>query len=152
MEGGTNAMSCATKGHSLPGSAIPATGGAAAQREVDSFYHLSGCTLSGKACRGTACFAARHLNPERWTQAITQEPRVYCLGQCFVAPSISDGDPRPNVAIHARQGIVLERLVRGGTRTLDAYGGYRTLEKALARRREEIVDAVERSGLRGRGG
>jgi NADH:ubiquinone oxidoreductase subunit F (NADH-binding) len=131
---------------------IPTTAGAAAQREVDSFYHLSGYSLSGKACRGTACFAARHLNPERWAQAITQEPRVYCLGQCFVAPSISNGDPRPNVAIHARHGIVLERLACGGARTLDAYGGYRTLEKALTRRREEIVDAVEISGLRGRGG
>jgi NADH:ubiquinone oxidoreductase subunit F (NADH-binding) len=134
------------------GSTIPATAGAAAQREVDSFYHLSGCSLSGKACRGTACFAARHLNPKRWAQAATQEPRVYCLGQCFIAPSISNGDPRPNVAIHARQGIVLERLARVRARTLDAYGGYRTFEKALTQRREEIVGAVEISGLRGRGG
>jgi NADH:ubiquinone oxidoreductase subunit F (NADH-binding) len=141
----------AMKAHFPPGLPVPDTT-AAAQREVDSFYHLAGCTLSGKACRGTACFAARHLNPERWAQAITQEPRVYCLGQCFVAPSISNGDPRPNVAIHARHGIVLERLACGGARTLDAYGGYRTLEKGLTRPREEIVDAVEISGLRGRGG
>jgi Respiratory-chain NADH dehydrogenase 51 Kd subunit len=145
-------MSAALTDPSRRGSTIPATAGAAAQREVDSFYHLSGCSLSGKACRGTACFAARHLNPQRWAQAITQEPRVYCLGQCFVAPSISNGDPHPNVAIHARQGIVLERLARGGARTLDAYGGYRALEKALTKPREEIVGAVEISGLRGRGG
>lgn len=145
-------MSAALTDPPQRGSTIPAIAGAAAQQEVDSFYHLSGCTLSGKACRGTACFAARHLNPERWARAIAQEPRVYCLGQCFVAPSISNGDPRPNVAIHARQGIALERLAHGGARTLDAYGGYRTLEKALTLRREEIVDAVERSGLRGRGG
>ena len=56
--------------------------------DIDSFYHLSGCDLTGKACQGTACFVARHLNPQRWKQATTQEPRVYCLGQCFVAPSI----------------------------------------------------------------
>jgi NADH:ubiquinone oxidoreductase subunit F (NADH-binding) len=160
MKSGTPAMSGITTNQSLPtgahtfrpGSPIPATGRVAAQREVDSFYHLAGCSLSGKACRGTACFAARHLNPERWAQAIVQEPRVYCLGQCFVAPSISNGSPHPNIAIHAPQGIVLERLADGGARTLDAYGGYQALEKALTRPREEIVDAVEISGLRGRGG
>jgi NADH:ubiquinone oxidoreductase subunit F (NADH-binding) len=131
--------------------AIPATN-AATQREIDSFYHLSGCSLSGKACRGTACFAARRLNPERWAQAIAQEPRVYCLGKCFVAPSIQDGELGPNVKIHSHKGIVLERLVRGAARTLDAYGGYRTLVQALRRPREEIVHAVEVSALRGRGG
>ena len=140
-----------TKAHFTSRSPVPYTT-AAAQREVDSFYHLADCTLSGKACRGTACFAARHLNPERWAQANAQEPRVYCLGQCFVAPSISNGDRRPDVAIHARQGIVLERLVRGDTRTLDAYGSYSTFAKAVTTPREEVVNAIEISGLRGRGG
>ncbi len=134
------------------GSAIPATASVAAQREIDSFYHLSGCSLSGKACRGTACFAARHLNPERWAQAVAQDPRLYCLGKCFVAPSIQNGEPRPNMEIHSRRGIALERLVRGGARTLRTYGGYHALEKVLRRPRDEIVDAVEISGLRGRGG
>ena len=160
MESGTGAMSAETTNQlSTAGadrfrkeSAIPAITGAAAQREVDSFYHLSGCSLSGKACRGTACFAARHLNPERWAQAIVQEPRVYCLGQCFVAPSIKNGESRPNVEIHSRFGIVLERVVRGGAQTLQGYGGYRALEKALAKPGEEIIKAVETSGLRGRGG
>ena len=137
---------------SRPGSAIPATASVAAQREVDSFYHLSGCSLSGKACRGTACFAARHLNPERWAQAVAQDPRLYCLGECFVAPSISNGDARPKMEIHSRHGIALERLARGGARTLKAYGGYRALEQALAKPREEITDAIEISALRGRGG
>ena len=140
---------------SLPGSTIPATASAAAKREVDSFYHLSGCSLSGKACQGTACFAARHLNPERWAQAIAEEPRVYCLGQCFVGPSMGNEDAHPNVEIHSRIGIVLERLVRGGARTLQAYtaqGGYRAFEQSFAGTGKEIVDAVEVSGLRGRGG
>jgi formate dehydrogenase iron-sulfur subunit len=145
-------MSHALTDPSPRGLTIPVIAGTGAQREVDSFYHLAGCSLSGKACRGTACFAARHLNPERWAQAIAQEPRLYCLGQCFVAPSISNGDPRPNATICARPGIVLERVVTGAARTLDAYGGYGALENALTRPREEIVDAIEISGLRGRGG
>jgi NADH:ubiquinone oxidoreductase subunit F (NADH-binding) len=120
--------------------------------DVDSFYHLVDCKLAGKACQGTACFAARHLNPKRWAQAIAQEPRVYCLGQCFVAPSVKTGEPRPNMEIHSGPGVVLDRLVRRGARTSQAYGGYRALEKAMTRPRKEIVDAVEMSGLRGRGG
>ena len=153
MNGTTTSQSSSPGLHiSRPGSAIPATASVAAQREVDSFYHLSGCSLSGKACRGTACFAARHLNPERWAQAVAQDPRLYCLGKCFVAPSIQNGEPRPTVEIHSRKGIALERLVRGGARTLRTYGGYHALEKVLGRPRDEIVDAVEISGLRGRGG
>jgi NADH:ubiquinone oxidoreductase subunit F (NADH-binding) len=152
MESGTPVMNGAMGIQSWPGPSVPAANRLAAQREIDSFYHLSGCDLSGKACRGTACFAARHLNPERWAQAIAQEARVYCLGKCFVAPSMQNGEPRPNVEIHSRKGVVLERLVRGATRTLDAYGGYRVLGKALKRSRGDIVDAVQASGLRGRGG
>src|SRR6516164_2679158 len=125
------------------------------RRDVESFYHLAGCNLSGKACQGTACFAARHKNLERWKQAITQVPRVYCLGQCFVGPSVSDGDARPKVNVYSRQGIVLERIVRGGARPLPSYtaqGGYRAVEQALVRPLEEILQAVVTSGLRGRGG
>ena len=142
-------MSGAMKIQSRPGSAIPPTTGAAAQQEVDSFYHLFGCNLSGKACRGTACFAARHLNPKRWAQAIAQEPRVYCLGECFVAPSISNGDARPKTEIYSPRGIALERLARGEARTLKVYGGYRALEQALAKPREVITDALEISALLG---
>jgi NADH:ubiquinone oxidoreductase subunit F (NADH-binding) len=153
MDGTTRSQSSpAGVDTSLPGSAIQATAGVAAQREVDSFYHLSGCSLSGKACRGTACFAARHLNPERWAQAAAQNPRLYCLGKCFVAPSISDGEARPKIEIQSRHGIALERLARGGARTLKAYGGYRALEEALAKPRAKIIDAIETSALRGRGG
>lgn len=57
--------------------------------------------------------------------------------------------------IHSREPVVLSRLVNGGARTLDSYratGGYRALETALAAAPEAIIDAVDRSGLRGRGG
>jgi NADH:ubiquinone oxidoreductase subunit F (NADH-binding) len=123
--------------------------------DIDSFYHLSGCNLSGKACQGTACFVARHLNPQRWKQATTQEPRVYCLGQCFVAPSINEGDARPHMEVRSRHGVVLGRLTRGEVRSLQAYtaqDGYRALEQALTKPRSEIIEAVETSGMRGRGG
>jgi formate dehydrogenase iron-sulfur subunit len=49
----------------------------------------------------------------------------------------------------------LGRLEQSGERRLSAYagqGGYRALEKALARPREEIVKEIELSNLRGRGG
>src|SRR5712691_6936464 len=51
--------------------------------EVESFYHLAHGEHTGKACQGTACFAARHFNPTRWAEASAQKPRVYCLGECF---------------------------------------------------------------------
>jgi NADH:ubiquinone oxidoreductase subunit F (NADH-binding) len=152
MESGYRIMNSAIGIQSRPQSAIPGATGVAAQREVESFYHLSGCSLSGKACRGTACFAARHLNPKRWAQATAQEPRVYCLGECFVAPSISNGEARPKMEIRSPRGIALERLTRGGARTLKAYGGYHALEQALAKSRENVTNAIETSGLRGRGG
>jgi NADH:ubiquinone oxidoreductase subunit F (NADH-binding) len=123
--------------------------------DIDSFYHLSGCDLAGKACQGTACFVARHLNPKRWAQATTQEPRVYCLGQCFVAPSVSNGGVRPHMEVRSRESVVLVRLAHGDVRSLKAYtahGGYRALEQALAKPRDEIIEAIEISGLRGRGG
>jgi NADH:ubiquinone oxidoreductase subunit F (NADH-binding) len=123
--------------------------------DVESFYHLSSGALTGKACNGTACFVARHLNPQRSDEAEKQHPQVYCLGQCFAAPAVAVGRARPRVAIRSREGIVLSRLVSGNARTLKAYtalGGYRALEKALTLAPEQIMQAVELSGLRGRGG
>lgn len=123
--------------------------------DVESFYLLSGCSLTGKACSGTACFVARHLNPQRWAEAEKQHPQVYCLGQCFAAPAVAVGRARTRVEVRSREGIVLGRLVRGNGRTLNAYtaqGGYRALEKAVMLTPEQIVQAVELSGLRGRGG
>lgn len=126
-----------------------------ARPEVESFYHLAGCPLSGKACNGTACFVARHLNPQRWAEAEQQPSRIYCLGQCFAAPAVAGPQARPQVEVHARKAIVLERLANGGARTLSEYtakGGYRALEKALALPPGQIVQAIETSALRGRGG
>ncbi|HVY69279.1 MAG TPA: NADH-quinone oxidoreductase subunit D, partial [Verrucomicrobiae bacterium] len=123
--------------------------------EVQSFYHLNGCSLAGKFCSGAACFVARHLNPGRWRQAEIQQPRVYCLGQCHSAPAAAGPAPRPQVGIRSRQPVVLERVATGGVRALHEYvsrGGYRALEKAVAMEPSEVVDTIELSALRGRGG
>jgi formate dehydrogenase iron-sulfur subunit len=120
--------------------------------DVESFYHLPHGEHTGKACQGTACFAARHLNPARWAEANAQNPRVYCLGECFAAPAKGQTHPRPPVKVFSRHGIVLGRIAAGGARTLADYGGYAALAKALEHPREQVLAAVEASGLRGRGG
>ncbi len=120
--------------------------------EIESFYHLGGCDLRGRACQGTACFVARESCGEAQPSG---DPRVYCLGRCFEAPAIGLPGARPRIEVHAREAVVLARLVNGGARTLDAYratGGYRALEKALTAPPETVLAAIDRSGLRGRGG
>lgn len=125
---------------------------------VDSFFHLPSGSVSGRACCGTACFVARHRNSRRWQNAVAGGPRVYCLGQCFASPAVAPPtgkSVRPRVEVRARQGVVLGRLAAGGARTLDEYsalGGYQALDKALKHPAEQVLQAVETSGLRGRGG
>ena len=109
---------------------------------------------------GHGLFRCASSKPERLAQAIAEEPRVYCLGQCFVGPSMGNEDAHPNVEIHSRIGIVLERLVRGGARTLQAYtaqGGYRAFEQSFAGAGKEkstpsnslaCADAAERDSRR----
>ena len=123
--------------------------------DVESFYHLPHGEHTGKACQGTACFAAKHFNPARWAEANAQNPRIYCLGECFAAPAKGQTHPRPPVKVFSREGIVLGRIAAGGARTLAAYekfGGYRALQQALGQTPEQVLAAVEASQLRGRGG
>ena len=130
----------------------PASHGTA---DTASFYHLRDCSISGKSCMGTACFVAHHLNPARYAEAEKQEPRVYCLGQCFAGPAVAGSPAGPHVEARSLHTVVLGRLVKGGARTLLAYqlqGGYRALEKALRQSPDDIIKAVEASELRGRGG
>jgi NADH:ubiquinone oxidoreductase subunit F (NADH-binding) len=121
----------------------------------DSFYHLSGNGITQCTCRGLACFVARRLSPVRWQQASSQTPEVYCLGKCYVSPAAGSDDQRPAMQVYAKQGIILDRLASGGCRTSSQYsrvGGYRAIEKALTESPEEIIQRLEASGLRGRGG
>ena len=133
----------------------PASGAHAISDDVLSFYHLCDGEFEGKACQGTACFAARHFNPARWAEAERNNPRVYCLGECFAAPAKGQHRPRPPVKVCAREGIVLGRIAAGGARSLSDYvkqGGYAALRQALGQPAEKVLAAVEASGLRGRGG
>jgi len=123
--------------------------------EIDSFYHLSSAGIARRTCQGAACFVARHLNPSRWQESAAQVPRLYCLGKCYAAPAAADEVQRPVIEVRCRQGIVLNRIVAGGARTFEAYvrqGGYQALEKALGQPEEELLRAMEISGLRGLGG
>jgi NADH:ubiquinone oxidoreductase subunit F (NADH-binding) len=123
--------------------------------DVDSFYHLDGVDLDACSCRGTACFAASHRDPERWARALAQSRRVHCLGKCYAAPANGADAERPHVEVTSSRAVVLERIVRGGAHTIHDYwrmGGFDGLKSALTRTPEGVMAEIERSGLRGRGG
>jgi NADH:ubiquinone oxidoreductase subunit F (NADH-binding) len=129
-----------------------ATAGRAA---AESFYHLADRDVTRMHCNGLACFVARHLKPAEWSQAERQAPPLHCLGHCYAAPANGSCREQPNIQCPAPEPIVLSRILRGGARTLERYqalGGYRALSAALHRPPEEIIQAVEESQLRGRGG
>ena len=120
-----------------------------------SFFHLAGVSIATQACQGTACFVARHRNPDRWAHAEAGDPRVYCLGKCYLSPAAATDDARPNVAVDVPEAVVLGRIATGRSGSLEAYvadGGYAGLERALAMTPDAVVEEVEASGLRGRGG
>lgn len=122
---------------------------------IDSFYHLSRDGIEESFCQGMACFVARYLSADRWRQAASQNPRVYCLGKCYMAPASSIEAEYPVIEVQASAGIVLSRIAKGGARTLSEYrqgGGYLALEQALNTTSERIISEIETSGLRGRGG
>ena len=123
--------------------------------DISSFYHLNGADLSGAYCQGTACFVARHLNPDHWSKAEVQSPRVYCLGKCYAAPSAAADESRPRIEVRSASAVVLERVATGGARTLQdyrAHGGLEAIERAIRLSPEQIIDEIEASDLRGRGG
>ena len=123
--------------------------------QTDSFYHLARENKAEQFCQGTACFVARHLNPDRWSAAVSGNQRTYCLGNCFAAPASSSDAVRPRMEVRCREPIVLGPIIDGPIRPLAAYtarGGYSALEKAFSRPQSELLSAVELSGLRGRGG
>jgi len=125
------------------------------QPDVESFYSLPGVDLSATRCCGTACFVARQRDPDGWREASSQSPRIHCLGKCYAAPAIATDGSRPTIEVRSRTGIVLERIARGGARTLDEYrqnGGLTALKAALALKPEQVVDELELSELKGRGG
>ncbi|MCB8931819.1 MAG: NADH-quinone oxidoreductase subunit L [Fimbriimonadaceae bacterium] len=123
--------------------------------EVDSFYHLHNIPMEHRLCRGLSCFAAQARNAERWSAAIAQEPPVFCLGKCYMAPASADDEAEPRVEVRSRVPIVLDGVAGNDQRPLDAYraaGGYGGLEQALAHPPEWTLAQIETAQLRGRGG
>jgi NADH:ubiquinone oxidoreductase subunit F (NADH-binding) len=123
--------------------------------EGESFYHLADVAIGEQRCQGTACFVARHRDPEGWAEAERGEPRVYCLGRCYGAPAGADDTSRPTIEVACDTPVVLPRLARGSSSQLDAYqddGGYEGPARALDRGAEATLGEVEAAGLRGRGG
>lgn len=124
------------------------------QSELDSFYHLR-ARIGQSACRGTGCFVARHQNAATWARAMGEEQVVHCLGKCYGAPACTGDNERPRIEVDAPVGVVLERMVHGPARMLEEYierRGYRALEKALAGAPGAVLEEIEASELRGRGG
>jgi NADH:ubiquinone oxidoreductase subunit F (NADH-binding) len=120
-----------------------------------SYYRLADVTIVDQPCRGLACFVARHSRGAAWDAFSPQQPKIYCLGKCYAAPACALDQARPHVTIDAPYGIVLCRLVHGGARSLTKYmatEGYRALSEWIRKRPEEIINEIEKSGLRGRGG
>ena len=125
--------------------------------DTGSFSHLAGVDVGAQACQGLACFVARQLDPERCRDALSADPRVYCLGKCHASPASAAESARPHVESAASRTVVLERI-GSGTRaapTMESYrrhGGLAGLERALAMPREAVVREIEAARLRGRGG
>jgi NADH:ubiquinone oxidoreductase subunit F (NADH-binding) len=123
--------------------------------DVASFYHLIGDDAEARVCGGLACFVARASDPDRWRAACARERRVYCLGRCYEGPAAAAGSSRPAVEVRSREAIILRHVGERAAPTLAQYraaDGYQALERARRRSPDEILDAVDRSELRGRGG
>lgn len=100
-----------------------------------SFYHLDQSAITGCACAGLACFAARADRPRVWQRAIDQQPTVSCLGKCYGGPSDGAHDFRPNIGSHGRRTVLLSNVLIGGVRDMTVYrehGGGLALAKAQA--------------------
>jgi len=123
--------------------------------EIDSFYHLTGVEMKHRRCRGLGCFAAQAMDPCGWEAAVAQWPPVYCLGKCFAAPSTTETAGDPVIEVHCNDAIVLAGVADGSQIDYAAYrsaGGYSGLERALLFTPEWVVNQLEASQLRGRGG
>lgn len=122
---------------------------------VDSFYHLKDRDITASHCRCLACFVAKRFNPNRYQEALGQTNIIYHLGKAYCAPESGLDRFRPTIEVKGKTGIVLERIAKGKTTTLNHYqsqGGYTALVKSLRMKPEQIVAELDTSLLRGRGG
>jgi NADH:ubiquinone oxidoreductase subunit F (NADH-binding) len=145
---------------------------AARERSVRSFYaDLHADPAAVRVCRGTSCELSGAAALFESYAARGPCRAVYCLGYCDRSPAalLPDGrvvlaegaekaeprNPLPTVRCLAREPLVTARLARGDFADFTAArrdGAYDALERALGRPRQEILEILERSGERGRGG
>lgn len=162
-----------------PGPGAGAGVPAATLRGALSFYSdLPGGPELVRVCGGTSCAlsAGRDLHDALAGRA--ERRTVYCLGYCDRSPAaltpdgavvagagaraFADGDPAapaadpfPDVRSLVEDPVVTARLGVGDHASLDvarAAGVWSALERALEGRPEVVLEAVEASGERGRGG
>lgn len=131
---------------------------AAPLRGAASYYAHLGSPPGARVCAGTSCFLCHGGEGP-------QDARpVYCLGHCDRSPAWLDaaGTARgpdgplaslPDIRCQARTPVVTGRLLAGGAATLERareLGAYATLTSMPGP--AAVLDALERSGERGRGG
>jgi NADH:ubiquinone oxidoreductase subunit F (NADH-binding) len=150
---------------------------AAALRGAAAFYaELHAEPVDVKVCTGTSCALA---GAEPLQQALVADGlrcgTVYCVGHCNRSPAVllADGrvvadvdpttkdlarstePPRPDIRARSSVAIVTARIGAGDHSALPvarAAGVWSALPLALERSPSDIVDAIVRSGERGRGG
>ena len=145
----------------------------AAVRGIASFYSdLRDNGAEVLVCDGTSCHLAGASRViERFESGDATCRRVHCLGYCDRSPAVlgmasapfvgdevaalrTPAEALPDVRSGCKTTIVTRRLNRRPVR-LDAarcLGAYSAIENALRGGAEAVLAAVERSGLRGRGG
>lgn len=126
---------------------------AGSQDAVDSFYHLHGEDPAALPCQGLACFAARAQAPAAWRAAQRQDRGLYCHGQCHQPPGAAP--VRPHIASLLPHSVLLDNVLAGGIHDFGAYlarGGGVALQQARRMSQAALLQALDDSGLRGRGG
>lgn len=140
---------------------------AATVRAAITFYdNLGDDPSSVRLCRGTSCMLAGGSDAAASQNGAACSP-VYCLGFCDRSPAIlrpdgqievgAGGAPPAPTSIRAMgcEPIVTGRMANGDAsdiKTAQAAGAYEALRRALDLSSMKVVEIVEQSGLRGRGG
>jgi len=144
----------------------------AAVRGWVSYYAELAAPPAARVCQGTSCLLAGGDRVRRRLEAAGETCRgVYCLGYCDRSPAwmdreegvhlgeepalTGDGGSMPDTRCLAARDVVTGRLRQGGAATLERaleLGVYRQLEGTLQQSPSALLDAMERSGNRGRGG
>lgn len=134
-------------------------------RSAASFYSDLAEPSGSRICNGTSCFlrGAGALDRNLTTLGVPARSAA-CLGYCYHSPVAitPDGWPLdtgtsqlPEIRNVARTPVVTRRLLDGGAPNLPLAresGAYSALDAALRGTPEMVLDAVEMSGERGRGG